>query len=146
MDHRPPKDQLDTGERKAIAEAVEDEVTARLGATPTPASRSSTSQVEMEAIAMKECQKCHRQGGPVWEIWQELNPIRQRLWMLVGALILLGALWTTTMPRISAKLDKLDELAKDMSALKVQVDFLIARPSHSENALPPTQLAKGVDP
>ena len=141
-----PKDQLDTGERKAIAEAVEDVVTARLGATPTPASRASISQTEMESIAMKECHKCHMPGGQVWEIWQELSPIRQRLWMLVGALILLGALWTTTMPRISAKLDKLDELAKDMSALKVQVDFLIARPSHSENALPPTQLAKGVDP
>lgn len=141
-----PKDQLDTGERKAIAEAVEDEVTARLGAAPTPDSRASISQTEMESIAMKECHKCHMPGGQVWEVWQELNPIRKRVWMMIGAMVLLGAMWTATMPRINAKLDALDEMAKDMSALKVQVDFLIARPSHSENALPPTQLAKGVDP
>jgi hypothetical protein len=143
-----PKDLTDTGkERQAIAEAVVDEVERRhqTGSTPPPASPASISQTEMEAIAMKACEKCHMPGGVVWGLWEEIKPIRSRVWMITGALVLLGAMMTYTMPRINAKLDALDDMAKDMAALKVQINFLIGN-QHGSLESTPTTIAQGVTP
>jgi hypothetical protein len=123
-----PKDQITTDEREAIADAVESEVTSRLGGTPKPTSISST---DMKAAIDSRCERCRRPDGSVGQLWAALDPMRIKMWLATGALVVISAVFSYTLPRINTKLDALDEMAKDMAALKVQVNFLITRPGAS---------------
>jgi hypothetical protein len=121
-----PKDdpRVTTDEREAIKDEVEDAVSKAM-ATPKPTSVSST---DMESAINKRCEKCRDRNGEIGKIWDVLDPIRGKVLMVTGALVVLGTVVGYTLPRINSKLDALDEMAKDMAALKVQVNFLIARP------------------
>ena len=115
-----PKDQITTDEREAIDDAIE-----KAMRTPKPTSVSST---DMERAIDKRCERCRDPHGEIGKIWAVLDPMRVKFWLVTGAFVVASAVFSYTMPRISNKLDALDEMAKDMAALKVQVQFLIARP------------------
>ena len=76
------------------------------------------------------CDLCRRPDGEIGKLWAVVDPIRLRLAIAAGALLVISGVLSYTMPRIDSKLDALDEMAKDMAALKVQVQFLIARDGH----------------
>jgi hypothetical protein len=125
-----PKDQIDTGERKAIADAVADAIEER-GATPRPSSISSS---DLQVAVDKRCETCRGPNGSIGQLWAALDPMRVKMWLATGALVVISAVFSYTLPRINNKLDALDEMAKDMAALKVQVNFLITRPGASLTA------------
>ena len=127
----------DTGkDREAIADAVVERL--RTGSTPKPASISSG---DMEAAISERCLNCSRPGGSIHELWEAFNPIRMRVWMMTGAFIFLAAMLSYIMPRINRKLDAVEDMAKDLAALKVQMNFLIGS-QHGSLVTAPSTIAK----
>jgi hypothetical protein len=123
-----PADQLDTGERKAIEDVV-----AKAMGTPRPTSISSDA---LKVAIDERCAECRKPSGSIGELWAEFNPIRKYVWMVMGAVAILAVVVGITVPRINSKLDALDEMAKDMAVMKVQVNWILLRGGHTEAPAP----------
>jgi hypothetical protein len=115
---------IESAEKRGERRGREDE-RHNTGNTPPVSSISSDA---LQVAVEKRCADCRKPGGSIFELWEEFKPIRLRVWLMTATAAVIVAVFGYTMPRINSKLDAIDAMAKDVSALKVQVEFLIARP------------------
>jgi hypothetical protein len=129
-----------------MAAIVED--AARKGAEEGAATPgvSSVSSDALKVAIDERCTSCRQPGGSIGELWTEFKPIRKYVYMVMGAVAVLAVVVGITVPRINSKLDTLEEMAKDMAAMKVQVNWILIRggqgaqldrPAPSYATLPP---------